>query len=173
MLQLWLMGVCSFGLYFYWWSYKNWVQIRDHKKIAIGPRKRVIGMIVPLLGYYVTWLQFHDINEAVRQAETKVYASEGMLMLGMIIANSAAYIALNSASKTPALFLVGLMFLCLEVGVMYSAQLTLNDFWKKEQEGLPLKKGWSLGQGLVIVVGGIYLLIMVAAGLMGLAGVPT
>ena len=65
------------------------------------------------------------------------------------------------------------MFLCLEVGVMYAAQLTLNDFWKKEQEGLPPKKGWSLGQGLVIVVGGIYLLIMIAAGLMGLAGVPT
>ena len=64
MLQLWLMGVCSFGLYFYWWSYKNWVQIRDHKKIALGPGKRVIGMVVPLLGYYFTWLQFHDINES-------------------------------------------------------------------------------------------------------------
>lgn len=164
-LQFFLMYLCSFGLYHYWWAYKNWQQLKIHRKLECSPGKRTLGMMVPFLGYFFLWLQFNDINTAAKESQTRVYAENGILMAGMIALNAIGYFAFNSAYNHPIGFFIGAASMAGLAFIMSRAQLTLNDLWSKEQPGLPTKKSWSAGQAIVILIGGLYYVLLVFAGL--------
>ncbi|MBT3619493.1 MAG: hypothetical protein HN523_03610 [Porticoccaceae bacterium] len=60
-LKLFIMSICTFGLYELYWCYKNWVHIKEKKKLEIMPFWR--AFFAPLWLYsLMTHLQ-DEINE--------------------------------------------------------------------------------------------------------------
>ena len=166
--QFLFMYLCSFGLYYIWWSYKNWCQLRDFRKLPIGPRKRTLGLFAPLISIYFIYLQFFDIDEAAKSVEIENRTPIEVSMIAYIALNAFIVSVLGQMNHSSWALLVYLFSIVGLAYVFYRSQSTLNEYWQKVQPDLPMKKNWSIGQAVVIVLGGFYFVVMLLLAVSGI-----
>lgn len=155
-LQFWLMYLCSFGLYLFWWYYKNWQQLKNHRGLNFSPVIRTIGLIVPLLSYYLLWLEFDEINRSAEDSGIVDYEDAIYLTFAFAVLNIIGSLAFITFRVFSAGTLIGMFCIIGEAYIIYQVQKTLNIYWKKEQLNLPMKKNFSWRQIFIAIVGGVY-----------------
>lgn len=140
------LTLLSFGLYILYWYYKNWKHLKNHKNLDISPVGRTILFLVPILGYFMLYEQFSEIKGYAKEKGFKTYSS-GLLVLVCFIIN---------------VFFLWIPFVgVLSIWPMVVVQETLNDYWRVEQPNLPVKKSFTDGELLVVILGGIISVTMV------------
>lgn len=137
-----LLTILSFGLYEIYWFYRNWKHFKLHKNLNISPGWRTVGLFVPIYGWLLIYRQFRDIRDYAKQAGIdKTYSPELIFFSYFLIL---VVVGCSSPLLSP-LSVVPLVFV----------QNTLNLYWRKEQPWLKERKNFSVGEWVLIVVGGI------------------
>ncbi len=139
-----LLFLITFGLYFFYWYYRNWKNLKKHMDMDINPVLRTIGLIVPIAGIYLIYAQFRDIKNFAEESGVETY-SPGLITFGVIF--------FNLLSRLPSIFWL-LTFLM--VWPMSIVQKTLNNYWEKEQPGIPMRNKFSGVEIVVMIIGAIF-----------------
>lgn len=145
-----LFDIFTLGLYgSIYWFYRNWKHLKAHKNLDISPGWRTLGLFIPILGIIMVYGQFKDIKTFAEETGTKTYSSPGALTLGLIIIGF-----LTLRLPDPWWILTWIISLLIIIYVQYY----LNKYWLKEQAGIPLKKGFSGIEILLMIISGIFLI---------------
>lgn len=152
--KLALILILTFTLYSFYWFYRNWKHLKIHKNLDISPGWRTVGLFIPILSIFLIYEQLKDIRDLALQAGCKAYSSPGGITFGIIFLNIVS-IVLNRSENSDVLLMFGLDFLVnlLFVSLLLFIQGTLNDYWKKEQNGLEMRKGLSDGEIALLLTG--------------------
>jgi len=147
-----LFDILTFGLYgSIYWFYRNWKHLKAHKNLDISPGWRTLGLFIPILGFIFIYEQFKDIKNFAEETGTKTYSSPGALTLVLIIIGF-----LTLRLPDPWWILTWIISLLITIYVQYH----LNKYWLKEQAGIPLKKGFSSIEILLMIISGIFIILI-------------
>ena len=162
--KLALFTVLTTGLYFIYWSYRNWSQLKAHKNLDINPALRTVGLFIPLVNIYFTGTLIRDIRDYANEAGIKTFSLGLVLGMWVIFFYLGNRLAFYSNPLTALISWV--LIICLIIP--YSmVQDTLNEYWIKEQgDSLP-KKGLTGGEIAVLIIG-IILTVFEWIGIVGL-----
>jgi len=145
--KLAIFSILTFGLYYFYWFYRNWVQINIIKKEHHRPLLRTLGLLVPLLNLYLVYTQFEEIKEISVEIDYKLSFSPLLLTF--------VYMVLLSLWKLPDFdyysYLGALSFLPL-----IPVQKGLNAYWKG---GKSEKIMFSVKEVILLIVFGFIFLL--------------
>ncbi|BDZ71945.1 zinc ribbon domain-containing protein [Methanobacterium petrolearium] len=154
---IWLI-ILTGGLYEIYWFYRNWRDFKKHKNLDISPGLRTVGLFIPLVNLYFVGTQFKDLKDYEEEANVKPFSIYTVIISWVVL----SYLSVRlSFYDNP---LTGMISLLLSFGLVipfYMVQKTLNEYWLKEQGDLPLRKGLSLGEIIVLIIGLIFMVLEV------------
>ncbi len=143
--KLTILYICTFGLYIFYWFYKNCKLIRLESGEDIKPGLRTLGLIVPILNIFLIYNVFKRIYFMAKQENCEVLYTPGWMTF--------AYIGCNLLSRLPGvLFLLGLLSLL----PLIEVQKWSNSYWHKKQPDLEEKKKFVPEEIIVLVLGLIF-----------------
>lgn len=140
-----LLFILTFGLYFFYWYYKNWKDLKKHRNMDIRPALRTLGLLVPLLGFYYLYVQFRDIKDFAVERGAEAYSS-GLITVGFIL------ISYVTSLLPDILWILGFLVLI----PLLVVQRTLNNYWKTEQAGIPMKNKFSGAEIVIMIIGAFF-----------------
>lgn len=125
--------LATFGLYFIYWCYRNWKQIKTHKLYSrIRPGWRTVGLIVPVYNLILLSEQFSNIKSMAKMAKIQKTHSPGLCIIMIIVINIFVIKWVGSLVLN-----IDLSFLfVLNIIPMILVQQTLNSYWRVVQPGL-------------------------------------
>lgn len=143
--KLAIFSILSFGLYYFYWFYRNWAQINIIKKKNYRPLLRTLGLLVPFLNLYLVYSQFEEIKEISIKIDYKLSFSPMLLAF--------VYMVLLSLWKFPDYYsyLGVVSFLPL-----IPVQRGLNAYWKGSKSA---KIMFSIKEVIVVIVLGFIFLL--------------
>ncbi len=136
----------SFGLYIFYWYYKNWKHLKNHKNLDISPGGRTVLLIIPIVGYFMLYEQFNDIKNYAKENRCKTYSSGLLVLVFFVISVCLFWVPF-----------VGVLF----IWPIIVVQETLNEYWRAEQPNLPVKNSFTDGELLTIILGGIIIFLVI------------
>ncbi len=147
-----LLFILTFNLYFFYWYYRNWKDLKKHMDMDISPILRTIGLIVPLANIYLLYMQFRDIKEFAVESGVEAY-SPGIITVGVILISSVT-------SRLPDILLILGSLVLIPLLVV---QRTLNNFWETEQPGIPMRNKFSGAEIVVMIIGVLFWILVIIA----------
>ncbi|MCZ7363010.1 MAG: zinc-ribbon domain-containing protein [Candidatus Methanoperedens sp.] len=152
-----ILSVFTFGLYEIYWFYRNWKQIKIHKNLDISPGMRTLGLLfIPIYNFLLIFEQFKDIMNLAKEAGCSTFSSHRGLATVYIYMTILFNILF---SLPPPYSLIGWIPLFLSLWVLIIIQKTLNNYWEKEQVGLPERTQFSGIEIAAIIIGGFILIV--------------
>jgi len=139
-----ILMLATFGLYLFYWFYRNWKQFKLHQKLEIKPGWLTVGFFFPILNIILLYRQFKYIRVVAESREIKELYSPGWALSG--------YFILNGMAGLPRPFWIIAMF---SIWPIVPVQNTLNLYWKTEQPNSPLKKKFTGKEIILLIIGGI------------------
>jgi hypothetical protein len=144
-----LLSILTFGIYEFYWFYRNWKHIKVHKNLDIRPGWRTVGLFIPIYGIVLAYRQLREIRDFSKELRIDKTYSPGWILFG--------WLTLNALWKLPDPF----WFLSfLSVVPLAVVQGVLNSYWKKEQPGFTERTKFSGGQIAILVIGGIWWILL-------------
>ena len=159
--RLVLLSFFTFGMYEYYWFYRNWKHLKNHKKLNIRPGWRTAGLFVPIYCVFLGYWQFKDIREYAKKVGCNSFSDPGWLIIGYIfLSNVSTKISwygfeLTDPSERLAFTILEIIFSLLAVWILVTVQKTLNVYWKNEQPELKIRTNFSRGEQILFFMGGI------------------
>jgi len=147
--QLILLDIVSFGLYFFYWSYRNWKHLKECKKLDINPSRKAIELLIPLIGILFAWDQFVVFGDFSKEAGAKISFNPALVTIG--------FLAFNVLGWLPDPFWL-LSFL--DVVPLVLVQRTLNSAWAEVEPGLKVRKLPMIGDTLAVIASWVVLVIV-------------
>src|SRR5574341_995101 len=134
-----ILFIFSFGLYSVYWFYKNWKFLKEHSKLDISPFWRAIFQ-----GIFAYSLFKKILVLAKEKGYTENYSPGFLTILYIIISLlwrlPDPYWLISYFSFVPLLSIVN----------------AINYYWKREQPELEIRKNFSSGDIVLLVIGGIF-----------------
>lgn len=127
----------TFGIYGIYWFYRNWKQLKIHNNLDINPGLRTLGLFIPIVNIIMAYELFNNVKYYAKEAGFKTY-SVGVVTFAWILVGYISFIPI-----------LGILY----VWPFIVVQETLNDYWSKEQPGLPMKKSFSSVEIIVLIIG--------------------
>lgn len=152
--KLILLIILTGGLYQLYWFYRNWRDFKAHKNLDISVGLRTLSLFVPLVNLYFICTQFRDLRDYEVEAGVKTFQLYGVMIIWVVLSYLSTRLAFYS---NPFAGMASLLLAFCLVIPFYLVQKTLNEYWMKEQGDLPLCKGISGGEILVLIIGLIFL----------------
>lgn len=141
-----LLSIVTFGIYEFYWFYRNWKHFKAHKNLNISPGWRTVGLFVPIYGLIIAYRQLRNIRDFSKQVGVVKTYSPGLILFG--------WFALNALWKLPDPFW---LLTLLSVWPLAIVQNVLNSYWEKEQHGLSARTSFTGGQIILLILGGVFL----------------
>lgn len=149
--QLVILNLATLCLYQIYWFGRNWYQLKAHKKLSYRPAWMMVALFVPVIGLFLIYTQFKNIIAYAEEAGCEVNYSSGWLF-GMWLVFSGLY-----QLPDPFSFLY-----FLTIAPIAMMQGVLNKYWGKEQPGLSMNIKFTVGQIVIVVLGGLFWLLVIA-----------
>ncbi len=161
--------------YFYllYWFYRNWRDLRDEIGLKVRPGLRTVGLLVPLLNFYLIYDQFRLIRDADRTAgQRPVFlfaATSGFLTFSNLTALLPDFFWPLLFDRLTAVLFILLLVLtaaswllaCLSLALV---QRGLNRLWEKIHGKREVKNYFSSGEkALIGTFGSIFVLGLLVA----------
>lgn len=156
--QIVALNVLTSGLYFPYWFFRNWRDLKNQLGMELNPWLRSLALVVPVLNLVMIYSQFQAIRKTARQKVEQCYSSPMMLTLGFLSFNlMMAFARLEKMQGSiNGLWLANasiLFYLLLTTWILAVVQETLNNLWLTVQPDLPKKTGFSKVELAVLVIG--------------------
>lgn len=149
-MKLALMSICTFGIYEFYWFYKNWELIRDHQGVSCSPFWRTF--FAPVWVFSL----FKLIQERARSAGVPAsYSPNGLAI---------AFVALYAVANLPNPFWLVALASFVPLLVVQSAVTAIN---RKEAPFVDQNDAITGKNLIALVVGGVFLLLAVLGAFLG------
>jgi hypothetical protein len=152
--ELVVLLILTGSLYQLYWFYRNWRDFKAYKNLDIYVGLRTLGLFIPLVNLYLIGTQFRDMRNYEVEAGIKPFSLYGVIILWVVLSVLSVRLSFYANPFTGVASLI--LAFCLVIP-FYMVQKSLNEYWMKEQDDLPLRKGISGGEILVLIVGLILL----------------
>lgn len=159
--KLVLLSILTFGLYQFYWFYRNWKTIKAQTGVPLSPGWRTVGLFVPIVSIFMVNDQFKLIHTVASASGLRPRFSPGWLTLG--------YLVLTALSRLPDPWE---MVELLSFLPLIPVQRALNEYWATEQPGRAVRTRYSKGEIAVLIVGGFLMAVKVIGMLAGDDPVP-
>jgi hypothetical protein len=167
--RLFLLYVLSFGLYHYYWFYRNWKHLKIQHNLKIKPGWLTLRLFIPIVDIKLMCAQFRDIWDFSKKAGLANYSvstlrsiTYGYIFLRYIIFFVFLYQRDFFESIYPRTTIFDFIQLILYVSAAFlliKVQILLNRYWKSFQPELEMRTDFSTGEAIVVVLGGIFWLL--------------
>ena len=146
-----LLLFITFGLYQYYWFYRNWKQLSDQHNLGWWPMLRTALLFVPLANLIVVFWLFQDILDLSRSVRvTKTFSL--YLVFITYFRFFGIHLVLPEPYSLPINLIWGLIMLLLPIWSLAVVQRTLNAYWEKKQPGLPERTDFSLPEICLMLI---------------------
>ncbi|MBI5778503.1 MAG: HEAT repeat domain-containing protein [Planctomycetes bacterium] len=160
--------LATLGLYFIYWCYRNWKQIKTHKLYSrIRPGWRTVGLIVPIYNLILLSEQFSNIKSMAKMAKIQKTHSPGLCIIMIIVIN---ILVVNYVGTLILGTDLSFLFI-LNVIPMILIQQTLNSYWRVVQPGKK-ERGFFSAWMIVGVLALMFEIFLLALGLLILMLIP-
>ncbi|MBT9544525.1 MAG: DUF4234 domain-containing protein [Candidatus Sericytochromatia bacterium] len=148
-----LLNYLTFGLYSFYWFYRNWKDFRGKIWLTDGPPPWLftLGLLVPFLGIYLLYRQFSQINEYI-PPEAAAPRTVAPLLLSLLWFSQAPLNRMSARMDWPEP-IATLFILVLSTFVLASFQRNLNAYWQYEQPESPLQNRFGWGEKICLGLG--------------------
>ena len=85
--QLILLDFVTFGLYFFYWSYRNWKHLKEYKRLDINPTWKALELLIPIVGIFFAYEQFVAFRDFSTEAGGKRSYDPVWVTIGLIVFN--------------------------------------------------------------------------------------
>lgn len=160
MWQFVLLFITTFGIYQFFWFYRNWKQIYSYNNIEIRPLLRTIGLSIPIVSLILIWYQFIDIKKFAEEKGVSTFRFPGLLAITFMMLNITCYQFPMSFTDKELGLLIFIVLYPFSIIPFLVVQKTLNRYWEKVQSALPVRRKLYWYEILICTVGGIILLIL-------------
>jgi len=151
--RLTVLIFASFGLYQFYWFWRNWRDLgRPH------PGWRTAGLFVPILNFFLVYDLFRTVQiAAMRLGIAGFSAARAFLaFLGVNVFATAVWLMIyrwkpKGFSESLSLLLIDVLLLALQILPLVYVQGALNAVWSEVEPRLPVRVAFSRGE--VILVG--------------------
>ncbi|MGL4670013.1 MAG: hypothetical protein ACRCVG_05400 [Methanobacteriaceae archaeon] len=127
------------GLYFYYWFYKNVKNIQEYHNVEMSPKLSTICLFIPVLNFIIIYDLFKKMEGFIADEGIESYSSVLMIITVILLLFSFLFIPLT-------IFLTFWPYL--------NVQESFNEYWLKKEPNLPIKRSFSDGELLVLILGG-------------------
>jgi hypothetical protein len=169
--RLFLLYVLSFGLYHYYWFYRNWKHLKIQHNLKIRPGWRTLGLFIPIVDIILMCTQFRDIRDFSKKAGLPSYSvlTLGLITFGYILFR---YVSLfvflyeraffeSTYPRTTIFDLIQFIIYVLAAFLLIKVQATLSRYWRTLQPELDLRTDFSTREAIVILIGCIFWLLTI------------
>ncbi|MDO8737067.1 MAG: PQQ-like beta-propeller repeat protein, partial [Thermoleophilia bacterium] len=153
-----------FPVYEFYWFYRNWRHWEIERGAHVRPGLRTLGMIVPVLNYYLAYDQFRMVNETARKEKVKSFS------LFLVTTGYLSFIALPNSLSWLAIFfkedfsewqlrvipILQSVALALVPLFLVVVQRTNNRLWGKKYPSSPPRDFFTAGEKMMIALGCLY-----------------
>jgi len=140
-----VLMLATYGLYFFYWFYRNWKQFKLHQKLEIKPGWLTVGVFIPIVNVILLYRQFKYIRGSAESRGVKKLYSPGWVLFGYLFLNA------MGAKLSDPFWLLGFF----SIWPIAIVQGVLNSYWKIEQPNLPSKKRFSSKEIILLIIGAI------------------
>jgi hypothetical protein len=147
--QLILLDFVTFGLYFFYWSYRNWKHLKEYKKLDINPKRKALRLLIPLIGILFAWDQFVAFRDFSKEAGAKISFDPVWVTIGFLAFNLLGWL------PDPYWLLTFLVVVPLAL-----VQRTLNSAWSEVEPDLKVRKLPTIGDLLAVIVSWVVIAII-------------
>lgn len=146
-----LLLFITFGLYQYYWFYRNWKQLSDQLNLGWRPMLRTALLFIPLANLIVVFWLFQDILDFSRSVRVSKTFS-----LYLVFITYFRFFGIHLVLSEPYARFInliwGLIMLLLPIWSLAVVQRTLNAYWEKKQPGLPVRTDFSLPEICLMLI---------------------
>jgi hypothetical protein len=147
--QLILLDLVTFGLYFFYWSYRNWKHLKEYKRLDINTTRKALELLIPIVGIFFAYEQFVAFRDFSTEAGGKKSFDPVWVTIGLIV--------FNIASRLPVPF----WFLSFLVVVPIAlVQRTLNSAWAEVEPDLKVRRLPTIEDLLAVIVSWVVIYII-------------
>lgn len=157
--QLAILTVCSLGVYFFWWYYRNWRDLARFHNSTVSALPSTVIQVVPLANVFMTYLQFRAIHKIAKSHNVPTFGSPATLALGYWLLDytkTAAQLQglFHPHSANEVLLAVAsiLLFVLLLTWILVTVQDTLNALWSATQPNMPARTKLSSPELIFLAV---------------------
>ncbi|KZX16323.1 hypothetical protein MBCUT_09360 [Methanobrevibacter cuticularis] len=160
MRRFYLLMILTGGLYAYYWFYKNASHLRDYHGKDINVAFRTLCfIIVPIANWIVFYELLNDMKKPIKDKGLECY-SPGLTLLGLILVG-----------------FIGFIFApFIQLWFFINVQESFNEYWRLEEPNLPIRRSFSNGEIVVMILGiflTIFLIIVYLSLLLGFMSAAT
>lgn len=127
------------GLYFYYWFYKNVKNIQDYHNIEMSPKLSTICLFIPVFNLIILYDMFKKMENYIKKEGIESYSSVLMIVAVILL---------------PFSFFIFPLTIFLTFWPYLNIQESFNEYWLKKEPNLPVKRSFSDGELLTLLVGG-------------------
>jgi hypothetical protein len=166
--KLFILSVLTLSTYQLYWLYRNWSHIKEYSQQPIRPVGRTVAALFPILDIVMFCAQFAAIQKLTKKDGRRSFSLVGACIgYSVFVVIGWALIIFSQAFFDPslsfALLFVQTLVSVVMAMVLLPVQMTLNDFWLKEQPEKPLRTSYTNGEIAWMVIGGIFLIFSLAS----------
>ncbi len=153
------LSLVSCFLYVYYWYFRSWRYLRDYRGLDISPLGRTIAGLLPIVGVFLDYSLFSKIHQFGDDLGCENKYSPGLMTLFSGTIQTIAWVLLITTYVTsdPMVYILseitGMIFMFINLPILYIIQKTINDIWAKKQPILKIREKFSGGEIAVIAVG--------------------
>lgn len=138
--KLSLLMLFTFGIYGYYWYYKNSSYLKDYlgKDIKVG--WRTFLMFIPLAQIIVFYQLIEDMKNFIEGERIECYSSGW---------NTLIWIFCGFGSNV------------LGMWPLINVQESINELWRIREPNLPIKRGFTNGEIVIMVLGIIFIILLI------------
>lgn len=139
------LSIITFTAYNVYWFLKTWRQLQEHLLLDTSPFWRTAGLCVPILNLFLIYTLIRDVRNYAEIEGVEVGYPPVWIFLSLV-----AFFFLGEL-PTPYAFVFFGYFIPLAF-----VQRGLNTYWEAAQPGLVMKKAFTTGEKIFIVIGGSF-----------------
>jgi hypothetical protein len=145
-----IVGLLSFGFYFFYWFYLTWKHYRDYTRTKNYPVWHALSLFVPIYCWFRVHDHIHSYKELMFEKNIDSNLNSGLFVVLFIIVNALYYVS-GYISSLSTVFTIVLM--CVEVLLVVWAQTNLNRFWKSTKDITPVNARVGVGEVIFCLIG--------------------
>lgn len=144
-----LLDLITFGLYFFYWSYRNWKHLKNYKNLDINPYMKALVLVIPIVWPFFAWNQFVAFRDFSKGAGARISFDPGWMTI--------AFIVFNAASHLPDPFWALSLLTVVPITLV---QRSLNSAWAEIETGLPSRKLPTIGDLLAVIASWVIIVVV-------------
>ncbi len=150
-----VVGILSFGTYFFYWFYLTWKHYRNYTRTENYPVWHALTLFVPIYGLYRMHAHVRSFKELMANAGVASSLSPNLGVGLLMISNALSWISFRLAfsDTSPVTMVLDLVAIGVDIGLLVYVQTNLNRYWGNLKDIRVTNARIGVGEVIFILIG--------------------